>query len=310
MQSSRVFHDPHSTPAFPRPPPFPLQELADYHTATSFDFQSPATNLDLFPQTPPPTSSVFDLSFFSGNEQNEMLDFLRDFDAADPWEFNPVLPSRMPAYPGDTILEDSAHQSRPHPDHDHSGLADTSSVASVHSSTATIKPDAHTTPQPHRKTPPLAGNHYHPNTNNIPQPSTSTNTSTSNLSQTEFRAKPLLSAPQKRMNHVKSEKRRRDTIRDGYLTLTKILSPSGPGAEQIAIPRRGRPKGSGRSGSGKKSGKGKSGVLFRAVEYIRFMEQACESLERECERLEKVSAVNSTTMVGQSYPNVAYGHSW
>jgi Helix-loop-helix DNA-binding domain len=305
MQSTRVLHDPHST-ALSQPPPFSFHELDDYHN-TAFDFQSPTTNFEPFPQLPPPPSADFDLSFFSGNEQDEMLDFLRDLDTADPWEFNPMLPSRMPAYPGDTVPGESAHRTHHHPDHDHGGYGDASSVASVHSSTGTIKPDSQTTPQAHhRHSPPSMGNSYHhQNSSTTPQPQSSTS-----QSQAEFRPKPLLSAPQKRMNHVKSEKRRRDTIRDGYLTLTKILSPSGPGAEQIAIPRRGRPKGSGRTGTGKKSGKGKSGVLFRAVEYIRFMEQACDQLERECERLEKMSAGNNTTMGGQSYPNVAYGHSW
>jgi hypothetical protein len=306
MQSTRVLHDPHST-AISQPPPFSFHELDDHRNA-AFDFPSASANFELFSALPPPplpSTGSFDLSFFSGNEQDEMLDFLRDFDTADPWEFNPMLPSRMPAYPGDTIPEESAHQTH-HPDYEHGGYGDASSVASVHSSTGTIKPDSQTTPQAHRQSSPSMGNSYrHQNNSTTPQPQTS-----ASQSQAEFRPKPLLSAPQKRMNHVKSEKRRRDTIRDGYLTLTKILSPSGPGAEQIAIPRRGRPKGSGRTGTGKKSGKGKSGVLFRAVEYIRFMEQACNQLEGECERMEKMSVCNNTTMGGQSYPNVAYGHSW
>jgi hypothetical protein len=301
MQSTRLLDNPHLT----QPPPFSSHaaEFDDYNH-TSFDFQSPSTSFDLPPPPLPPLSAGFDPSFFSGNEQDEMLDFLRDFDTADPWEFNPMLPSRMPAYPGDIIPEDSTHQTIHHrPD---GGYGDASSVASA----GTIKPDSQTTPQPHRHSPLSMGNshhHHHQNSSSTPQPQPST----TGQSQAEFRPKPLLSAPQKRMNHVKSEKRRRDTIRDGYLTLTKILSPLGPGAEQIAIPRRGRPKGSGRSGTGKKSGKGKSGVLFRAVEYIRFMEHACDQLERECERLEKLSVGNNTTtMAGQSYPNAAYGHSW
>ena len=310
MQSSRVLHDPHNS--FPQAP-FSF-ELEDYNNG-SFDFHNPTTTLDLFsrlpPPPPPPVSAGFEsLNFFSGNEQDDMLDFLRDFDTADSWEFNPLLPSRMPAYPGDTIPEESAHmssQQQHHHHHDHGGFHDSSS-----SSAGTAIQESNTTPQGHRQSPPSIGypqqqqhQHQHPNST-TPQPSTSA--SSSQAAGTEFRPKPLLSAPQKRMNHVKSEKRRRDTIRDGYLTLTKILSPSGPGAEQIAIPRRGRPKGSGRTGGGKKSGKGKSGVLFRAVEYIRFMEQACDTLERECQRLEKISLGVTVT---QGYPNGgAYGHSW
>lgn len=303
MQSSRVLHDPHSTFA---------------QVPFSFELDDNPFGFDPFAQSPPPpplpASAGFEsLNFFSGNEQDDMLDFLRDFDTADPWEFNPLLPSRMPVYPGDVISEDSAHtsslslQQQQQKQQHH---ADSSSVASMHSSTGTIMPESQTTPQAHRQSPPSIGNHSYKQNSTTPQPSASSAGSQSATASADFRPKPLLSAPQKRMNHVKSEKRRRDTIRDGYLTLTKILSPSGPGAEQIAIPRRGRPKGSGRTGTGKKSGKGKSGVLFRAVEYIRFMEQACDALERECQRLESAS-IGVTTASGQGYPNnSAYGHSW
>ncbi|KAH9947103.1 peptidase of plants and bacteria-domain-containing protein [Amylocystis lapponica] len=43
------------------------------------------------------------------------------------------------------------------------------------------------------------------------------------------RVKPLLSTPQKRINHIMSEQKRRNAIRDGYLQLTSLLAPAGNG---------------------------------------------------------------------------------
>lgn len=321
MESPRVLHDPHSHTQSPLPP-FSIED--------SFGLSVPAPTVPFDLQASPvdelfPPSSFDSMNFFSSHEQDDMLEFLRDFDAADPWEFNPILPSRMPIYPGDTKIEESVHlyNAAAGPtaaDRDQSGIADSSSVASLHSSTGTILPDTQTTPQGHRPSPPsaLAQQSYQSVTILQPQQGQSNHhamTSSNNHNDgqgqgTDFRPKPLLSAPQKRMNHVKSEKRRRDTIRDGYLTLTRLLSPSGPGAEQLAIPRRGRPKGSGRAGiGGKKTGKGKSGVLFRAVEYIRFMEEACESLEQECERLERL-VLSASMHQPSAYQTPQYGHPW
>lgn len=325
MESARVLQDPHSHTQ-PPSPPFSMEDsfgpLVPVSTVP-FDLQESPVD-ELFP-----ASSFDSMNFFSSHEQDDMLEFLRDFDAADPWEFNPILPSRMPVYPGETIVEAPTHLYNTGvgptaADRDKSGIADSSSVASVHSSTGTILPDTQTTPQGHRPSPPsaLAQQSYqsvailHPQQGQSNHHAmTSSNNHNHNHSDSQgqgidFRPKPLLSAPQKRMNHVKSEKRRRDTIRDGYLTLTRLLSPSGPGAEQLAIPRRGRPKGSGRAGvGGKKTGKGKSGVLFRAVEYIRFMEEACESLEQECERLERL-VLSAPMHQPPAYQSVQYGHPW
>lgn len=309
-----------------------------------------------FPPPPPPANTSFEsMNFFSTGEQDDMLDFLRDFDAADPWEFNPLLPSTMPAYPGDIVLTDDSRkqhsqhsQQNQHQSHQagmmlpstqselplhhqygnghalafhqqqqqHMDQGPFPDSVSVHSSSGTAMPEVQT-PQAQTSSPSAntttsslhqhqhqqQHHHHHhapPSTASSSSPSASTaggGRPPSN-GQQEWRPKPVLSGPQKRMNHVKSEKRRRDTIRDGYLTLTKMLSPSGPGAEQIAIPRRGRPKGSGRTVNGKKTGKGKSGVLFRAVEYIRFMEEGCEALERECERLERLALGVATNTQG------------
>jgi len=102
--------------------------------------------------------------------------------------------------------------------------------------------------------------------------------------------KQLLSTPQKRLNHIISEQKRRNAIRDGYATLTMLLAPAGTTIGN-AHPRRGRPRGSGARGRGR--GKGKSGVLFRAVEYCQWLEEGCSALREEIERVESFTGARS-----------------
>lgn len=100
---------------------------------------------------------------------------------------------------------------------------------------------------------------------------------------TTARTKPLLSTPQKRLNHIMSEQKRRNAIRDGYAQLIALLAPAGS-TSGIGMPTRGRPKGSGNRGKGQS--KGKSGVLFRAVEYCRWLEEGRDRLLDEVIRVE------------------------
>ncbi|KAK0199001.1 hypothetical protein F5146DRAFT_116128 [Armillaria mellea] len=102
------------------------------------------------------------------------------------------------------------------------------------------------------------------------------------------RAKPLLSTPQKRLNHIMSEQKRRNAIRDGYAQLISLLAPEGS-EPTIPMPSRGRPKGSGARGGAK--GKGKSGVLFRAVEYVQWLEEGRDALRDEVARVEAAAGV-------------------
>ena len=106
---------------------------------------------------------------------------------------------------------------------------------------------------------------------------------------TTSRPKGQLSAPQKRLNHIMSEQKRRNAIRDGYVQLTALLAPAGapPGT---GMPTRGRPKGSGNRGKGKCQGK--SGILFRAVDYCRFMEENIQALRDEVARVEAAATGN------------------
>ena len=104
------------------------------------------------------------------------------------------------------------------------------------------------------------------------------------------RNKPILSSPQKRLNHIMSEQKRRNAIREGYAQLTTLLAPKGapPGT---GMPTRGRPKGSG--GRGKGRTKGKSGVLFRAVEYCHWLEEGIEALMEEVRRVEASAGIRA-----------------
>jgi hypothetical protein len=103
------------------------------------------------------------------------------------------------------------------------------------------------------------------------------------------RTKPLLDDKQKRMNHIMSEQKRRNAIRDGYAQLTALLAPAGapPG---MGMPTRGRPKGSVSKGKSR-PGAGKSGVLLRAVEYCRWLEEGRDALLEEVKRLESAAGI-------------------
>lgn len=116
-----------------------------------------------------------------------------------------------------------------------------------------------------------------------------TTPSSSSTTMTATRAKSLLSTPQKRLNHIMSEQKRRNAIRDGYAQLIALLAPAGT-APGIGMPTRGRPKGSGSRGKGQS--KGKSGVLFRAVEYCRWLEEGRDALRDEVGRVEAAAGIH------------------
>ncbi|KAH9937387.1 uncharacterized protein B0H18DRAFT_970331, partial [Fomitopsis serialis] len=120
-----------------------------------------------------------------------------------------------------------------------------------------------------------------------PRPSASSEHSHSSASPSSARPKSLLSTPQKRLNHILSEQKRRNAIRDGYMQLTTLLAPAGapPGS---GMPTRGRPKGSGSRGRGSK---GKSGILFKAKEYIHFLEEGRDALLTEVLKVEAAAGI-------------------
>lgn len=100
--------------------------------------------------------------------------------------------------------------------------------------------------------------------------------------------KPVLTTPEKRVRHILSEQRRRNTIRDGYTQLTTMLAPHPSAVARPAPvkPPRGGPGGRPKGARGRTRGKGKSGVLFKAVEYIRWLQESVEDLTAEVVKLE------------------------
>ena len=95
-----------------------------------------------------------------------------------------------------------------------------------------------------------------------------------------------------------SEQKRRNAIRDGYVQLTTLLAPAGapPGT---GMPTRGRPKGSSSRNNGRNDGKaggvafkGKSGILFRAVEYVKWLEEGRDALLAEVMKLEAAAGIH------------------
>lgn len=192
---------------------------------------------------PPPSSDLF-----SPSETNHLLGFLDNFsDIA--WDFGLDLDQPLPPY------------SNPHldtsPDPSTSSRLRSITRSDSLRATSLVQDDRQLTSSDNAETP------------NVSEPSTS-------------RSKTLLSTPQKRLNHIMSEQKRRNAIRDGYAQLITLLAPEG--APGIDMPTRGRPKGSGSRGKGQT--KGKSGVLFRAVEYCRFLEEGRDALRAEVLRVE------------------------
>ncbi|KAF8578753.1 hypothetical protein K439DRAFT_1663582 [Ramaria rubella] len=201
-----------------------------------------------------PGLSSSDSTLLSSDESSSFFRFLDKFE----WEFDPVLPHGMPVF-------------SPTP----SG-SDTAAPGSSHSpSHRTSRPPQE--PSPNRNTAPGSSTSSSSSPPAPPDPPHHNHTT---------RTKPLLSTPQKRLNHIMSEQKRRNAIRDGYATLTNMLAPAGAPVGS-GIPTRGRPKGSGARGKkGSAGAKGKSGVLFRAVEYCKWLEESCDALRKEVERIE------------------------
>ena len=232
------------------PNPDPNQPPAPF---TDFEFSFDPSLNGLFPPPPPLPSSA---GLFSDSETTDLLGFL---DNNFNWEFD-ALP-----------LPSEHQQERPLPFH-----YDTSSSAPL----PTLHPSSQLHPQQSQP---------QPQQEQQPQPPRQPR-SPSASAPTTPRNKPLLSNPQKRLNHIMSEQKRRNAIREGYAQLTTLLAPRGapPGT---GMPTRGRPKGSGGRGKGKT--KGKSGVLFRAVEYCHWLEEGIEALREEVRMAEAAAGIRA-----------------
>ncbi|CAL1694565.1 unnamed protein product [Somion occarium] len=155
--------------------------------------------------------------------------------------------------------------------------------------------EAETQDRPQSGTPQVAPS----NSSNNAQPSTSSNQSPMNVPNSPQLAVVASSGgtPSKRLNHIMSEQKRRNAIRDGYVQLTTLLAPAGapPGT---GMPTRGRPKGSSSRNGGRGDGKGgvafkgKSGILFRAVEYVKWLEESRDALLAEVAKVETAAGIH------------------
>ncbi|KAI0652441.1 hypothetical protein C8Q79DRAFT_1005638 [Trametes meyenii] len=267
---------PHSPPHDPAPVAF-----------DDFQFFNPASNAAIPPPPPLPPSN----DLFSPSETTDLFGFLENFD----WDFN--LDSQFPDAPQDPLYQSPLQETAP------PGLDQLPPSSSLFSSQPLSRqqqqqqqplpgPSQH--PRPFQQLPSQQSYSQHAETK-PPAPARSRSPSSSaSPSSRETpganappRVKPPLSTPQKRLNHIMSEQKRRNAIRDGYLQLTTLLAPAGapPGS---GMPTRGRPKGSGSRGRGTK---GKSGILFRAKEYIRWLEEGRDALLEEVMRVEAAAGI-------------------
>ncbi|KAG6856017.1 hypothetical protein H0H87_008334 [Tephrocybe sp. NHM501043] len=212
------------------------------------DFENFTFDPSLFPN-PPPLPASADL--FSPDEALDLQAFLDNFGAGLDWDLPPATDfSSLAPYSNPHL------HTAPEPSAVHHTTRPAVSRAAIHapngrSSSASPPDDADDTDKP------------------APAPA-------------RGGSKPLLSTPQKRLNHIMSEQKRRNAIRDGYAQLIALLAPAGA-THGIGMPTRGRPKGSGMRGKGQT--KGKSGVLFRAVEYCQWLEDGRDALRAETPNL-------------------------
>lgn len=246
------------------------------------DFQF-SYNHALFPEPPavPPSSELF-----SASETDNIFGFLDDFSN---WDLDGEVLAGLAHQ--ETLLpppppSDSYYGAYPELHLPGSNGADSSSPSSMSTEVST-HPRSHPYPRQQqsrrRRSPSLRAE-------SPESPRTTRKGSISSMSGTgTARSRPLLDDKQKRMNHIMSEQKRRNAIRDGYAQLTALLAPAGA-PPSTGLPTRGRPKGSGAKGKGR-PGAGKSGVLLRAVEYCRWLEEGRNALLEEVRRVETAAGI-------------------
>lgn len=248
----------------------------------------------LFPESPsvPPSSQLF-----SASETSNLFGFLDNFT---DWDIaaNAVpdfQPNGLEHHPqlSQTQQVPDAFMGGAFPDH---MLPPPRSATSSASPLSTDFSSARTHPYPQTYRPRSASTASQSQSNHsssrVRKPSSQSSTSTTPTTAGPSRpSRPLLDDKQKRMNHIMSEQKRRNAIRDGYAQLTALLAPAGAPPD-IGMPTRGRPKGSGTKGKSR-PGAGKSGVLLRAVEYCRWLEEGRDALRAEVERLEAAAGIRA-----------------
>ncbi|KZP28982.1 hypothetical protein FIBSPDRAFT_852241 [Athelia psychrophila] len=243
---------------------------------SDFEFTFDPAISEFFPPPPPPPHIALPSSadLFSQSETTDILGFLDNFN----WEFDadPMLSGyELPEHemPPPSPLRALPPYTNPHTNESPEPSA--SGASRVTRSNSSRKPKA-------------ASSKPRTNTSRPRDASVDTLIAAADTPGAQSRAKPLLSTPQKRLNHIMSEQKRRNAIRDGYAQLIALLAPAG--APGLGMPTRGRPKGSGSRGKGAQT-KGKSGVLFRAVEYVKWLEEGRDALLQEVLRTEGAAGI-------------------
>lgn len=275
----------------PVPPPVPYQQF-EYNFPTSFPEQL----------LPPDESSTAN-ELFSASEHTNLLGFLDQFE----WQFDPLLPSGVPAFtaseaqplpPGNIASSSNAITPRVgSPTTSHLSGSVFMPPHQAYASGATAYPPPQP-PTPNQPTSQKYGQYSPSSAASVPPKQEEPDdgpvdtpddgggersTGGGNLMGGRPQ-KPVLSTPEKRVRHILSEQRRRNTIRDGYAALQGMLVAHTSAASRPVAPKPVRARGKGTRG--RTRGKGKSGVLFRAVEYVKWLEESVEDLVAEVERLE------------------------
>ena len=252
----------------PQHPPPPFDDFG-FHYDPSRSF--------LIPEPPPLPPSA---GLFSPSETTDLFGFLDNFN----FDLDHLDGSQHP--PPQSYHHQDQEPSSFHPSVTLQSVLVQSMQSQTHSQRTSLEPPPHKPPAS-ASTPSAASERHGSTSSSSPGPTESAQSNNSSKNKT------LLTTPQKRLNHIMSEQKRRNAIRDGYIQLTTLLAPAGapPGA---GMPTRGRPKGSGARGGrgGGTSGfKGKSGILFRAVEYIHWLEEGRDALREEVAKLEAAAGI-------------------
>ncbi|KAG8904174.1 hypothetical protein FRB99_002122 [Tulasnella sp. 403] len=291
------------------PPPFAdfdfsltpaTSEVTPYHSSLMVDYDLSRSQV-----TEP---STFPPALLSTSEQTDLLGFLDRFE----WDFDPALPSGLPEFPKSHLADENhpALTLQSHPLSDNAAstlLSDSPSQLENPLRTSSSNPTPIIAIQPAPAE--LSSQRPAKRRKSSPSDDPSLKDSPSSALNEKPARKPLLTQPQKRLNHIMSEQRRRTAIKEGFIAIEKLIAPDPsytgpPPTLPIPLDKDGKPK----KGVKAKAlrGKGKMGSLFRASEFLGFLEQGIAALESEVERLESVvrSSAPQSTSAMYTHPHI------
>jgi len=303
--------------------PFPPSQIEPSNLGFDFDFGSTTNDGKSHPFTMNSGSMAPQPPLLSPSEHTNLLGFLDAFE----WDFNPTLPHGMPTFntPGvgnvaaanhagsssksgldavsglglhgldsggqELAASLTAHLSAPATASRRDSISQSGSSSSTPAQIA-IQPAASQEDETSSARP-AKRRRSSPSLTDGPNLAGSSNS----LDKSAAARKPLLTQPQKRLNHIMSEQRRRNAIKDGYATIERLIAPAPeytgplPTLSGTTEDKSGGQATKSRRSKGKGRGKGKMGTLFRAVEYCNFLEESVVALKLECERLEMAAKI-------------------